>query len=195
MNTKSFTGLKGFKFAVVGSEDVVEVEDLKGLQEISVSKEQSIEKAYADNGVVEMAVSNGIVELSSTFHHIPLEQRTTLFGLTTDADGLSYVGNNAIPPYVNVMFEKTKEDGAVEYVGLLNGKFLYPEDEGQTKGEDVEFGQMESSAEFMGSEVEGLEGVQTIILGLDEKGETKARDSIYMKLFGKAHPDATPVTP
>lgn len=42
---KSFTGLTGFKYKVEGSL-VSTVEEIDYIQEVSVSKEQSIEKAY-----------------------------------------------------------------------------------------------------------------------------------------------------
>lgn len=41
---RSFTGLSGFKYKAEGSE-VNTVEDIDYIQEVSVSKEQSIEKA------------------------------------------------------------------------------------------------------------------------------------------------------
>ena len=57
-NYKSFTGLTGFHYKAEGT-GVAEVERVEYLQEISVSKDQSIEKAYGDNVVAEMAVTNG----------------------------------------------------------------------------------------------------------------------------------------
>ncbi|MEP9852108.1 major tail protein [Staphylococcus aureus] len=184
----SFTGLKGFHYKVQG-EEVSSVEAIEYLQEVSVSKEQSIEKAYGDNTVAEMAVANGVVEVESTFHHLPLEDRTALFGLTQGADGEVYVGDNT-PPYVSVIFEKTMESGAVEYVGLLKGKFMFSEVEGTTKEDGVEFSQDATTGEFMPTEIDGVEGKQAMILGRDEAGVTTMRDSIWQKVFGEAHPDA-----
>lgn len=191
----SFTGLEGFDYMVLGGDkEVTSVEAIKYLQEVSVSKEQSIEKAYGDNSVAEMAVSNGTIELESTFHHLPLEDRVALFGLTKTEDGLVYVGDNT-PPYVAVMFAKTMESGAKEYVGLPKGLFTFPEVEGKTKEDGVEFSQDQSTGEFMPTEIEGVEGKQAMVLGRDGKGETKMRDAIYQKVFGFEHPDAKPVTP
>lgn len=182
----SFTGLTGFHYKVHG-EEAKKVERIEGLQEVSVSKEQSIEKAYGDNSVMEMAVSNGTIELESTFHHLPLEDRVALFGLNKTDDGLVYVGDNT-PPYVSVIFEKTMESGAVEYVGLPKGLFTFPEVEGKTKEDGVEFSQDQSTGEFMPTDIPGVEGKQAMILGRDEQGETKMRDAIYQKVFGEAYP-------
>lgn len=187
-NTNAFTGLTGFKYMVHGKE-VKTVEDIKNLQEISVTKEQSIEKAYGDNGVAEMAVANSTVEISSTFHKLPIETRTDLFGLDVDEDGVVGVGDST-PPYVGVIFEKTMESGAVEYVGLPKGLFMLPEINGETKSDGVEFSQDEISGEFMQAEIEGFEKPQTMLLGHDEPGETTMRDKIYQLVFGTAHPEA-----
>ncbi|WP_353419678.1 phage tail protein [Staphylococcus delphini] len=186
----SFTGITGFYYMPLGSEEVLggkEPERIELLQEVQVSKEQSIEKAYGDNSVAELAVSNGTVELESTFHHLPIEDREVLFGLDKSSDGVIGVGNNT-PPYVAVIFEKTTETGASEYVGLLKGMFTFPEVSGQTKEDGVEFSQDKSTAEFMPAEVEGFEKKQTMLLGRDEKGVTVMRDAIWKKVFGKDHP-------
>ena len=185
---RAFTGLSGFKYKAEGS-TVNTVEDIDGIQEISVSKESSIEKAYGANKVMEMAVTNGTVELESTFHKLPLEDRTVLFGLTKSDSGVIGVGNDT-PPYVAVMFEKTMEDGSVEYVGLPKGIFTFPEFSGNTKEDGVEFSQDQSTGEFMQDKVEGFEKEQTMLLGHDEKGSTKMRNAIHLAVFGVSHPEA-----
>lgn len=188
----SFTGITGFYYKPLDTDKVSGVTDperIKFLQEVQVSKEQSIEKAYGDNSVAELAVSNGTVELESTFHHLPIEDREVLFGLDKSDDGVIGVGNNT-PPYVAVIFEKTTESGASEYVGLLKGMFTFPEVSGQTKEDGVEFSQDQSKAEFMPTEVEGFDKEQTMLLGRDEKGVTVMRDAIWKKVFGKEHPNA-----
>ncbi|MCQ3816710.1 major tail protein [Staphylococcus xylosus] len=189
----SFTGIRGFHYKPLNSSNVVSVTEpqaIKYLQEISVSKEQSIEKGYGDNVVAELAVSNGTVELESTFHHLPIEDREVLFGLDKSEEGILGVGNNT-PPYVSVIFEKTTESGSSEYVGLLKGMFTFPEMSGQTKEDGVEFSQDQSTGEFMQAEVEGFENEQTMLLGRDEKGSTTMRDAIWKKVFGVPHPNAS----
>ncbi|WP_305751826.1 major tail protein [Mammaliicoccus sciuri] len=192
---KSFTGLKGFKYKVLeeGS-SVKKVEDIKFLQEITVSKDQSLEKAYGDDGIAEMATTNGPVELESTFHKMPIEDRTTIYGLSTSKEGLIGVGNNT-PPYVAVMFTKTMEDGSTESVGLLKGMFTFPEMSGKTKEDSVEFSQDQSTGEFMQAPAKGFEEEQTMILGHDKKGSTAMHDLIYETIFGEKPTDTEPETP
>jgi phi13 family phage major tail protein len=183
----SFTGLTGFYYKVEG-ENAQKAERIEFLKEVSVSKDQDIEKAYGDNTVAEMAVSNGTIELESTFHHLPLEDRIKLFGLEKDNDGVVYVGDDT-PPYVAVIFEKTTEKGS-EYVGLPKGLFTFPEVEGKTKEDGVEFSEDQSKGEFMPTDINGVEGKKAMILGYDEKGSTKMRDAIWTKVFGEEHPEA-----
>lgn len=187
-NYKSFTGLTGFHYKADDG-TVAEVERVEYLQEIAVSKEQSIEKAYGDNVVAEMAVTNGTVELSATFHKLPIEDRAVIFGLETHENGAVAVGNNT-PPDVAVMFTKTMEDGSAEYVGLPRGKFTFPEVSGTTKQDSVEFSQDQSTGEFMQAPVDGFTEEQTMIMGHDEAGSTVMRDFIYKAVFGVAHPEA-----
>ena len=110
-NYRSFTGLTEFYYKVHG-EDVQSVTDperIKYLQEISVSKDQSIEKAYGDNQVAEMAVANGTVEVEAGFHKLPLEDRVALFGLEKSEDGIVSVGNDT-PPYVCLLYTSDAAD-------------------------------------------------------------------------------------
>ena len=189
---RSFTGLTEFYYKVHG-EDVQKVTDperIKYLQEISVSKDQDIEKAYGDNQVAEMAVANGTIEVEAGFHKLPLEDRVALFGLEKSEDGIVSVGNDT-PPYVAVMFAKTMEDGSREYVGLPKGLFTFPELEGNTKEDGVEFSSDSTTAEFMQAPVKGFEEEKAMLLGHDAKGTSVMKDAIWSAIFdGKAEDDS-----
>ncbi|PMC20489.1 phage tail protein [Staphylococcus pettenkoferi] len=189
---RSFTGLTEFYYKVHG-EDVQAVTDperIKYLQEISVSKDQDIEKAYGDNQVAEMAVANGTIEVEAGFHKLPLEDRVALFGLEKSEDGIVSVGNDT-PPYVAVMFAKTMEDGSREYVGLPKGLFTFPELEGNTKEDGVEFSSDSTTAEFMQAPVKGFEEEKAMLLGHDAKGASVMKDAIWSAIFdGKAEDDS-----
>jgi len=188
-NYRSFTGLTEFYYKVHGEDGAVNVvkdpERIKYLQEISVSKDQSIEKAYGDNTVAEMAVSNGTIEVEAGFHKLPLEDRVALFGLEKSESGIVSVGNDT-PPYIAVVFAKTMEDGSKEYVGLPKGLFTFPDLEGSTKEDGVEFSSDSASAEFMPAKVVGFTEEKSMLLGHDEKGSTVMRDAIFKAVFGKA---------
>lgn len=185
-NYRSFTGLTEFYYKVHG-EDVQQVTDperIKYLQEISVSKDQNIEKAYGDNQVAEMAVANGTIEVEAGFHKLPLEDRVALFGLEKSEDGIVSVGNDT-PPYVAVIFAKTMEDGSREYVGLPKGLFTFPELEGNTKEDGVEFSSDSTTAEFMQAPVKGFEEEKAMLMGHDAKGTSVMKDAIWEAIFGE----------
>lgn len=186
-NYRSFTGLTEFFYKVHGEEvqQVTDPERIKYLQEISVSKDQEIEKAYGDNQVAEMAVANGTIEVEAGFHKLPLEDRVALFGLEKSESGIVSVGNDT-PPYVAVMFAKSMEDGSREYVGLPKGLFTFPEVEGNTKEDGVEFSSDSTTAEFMQAPVKGFEEEKAMLMGHDAKGTTVMKEAIWEAVFGQS---------
>lgn len=188
-NYRAFTGLTGFYYKTLGTDEsvkkVTDPERIKYLQEISVNKEQSIEKAFGDNVPAELAVASGTTELEATFHKLPIEDRVNLYGLHQTEEGAVFVGE-ATPPYTACIFQKTMEDGSSEYVGLFKGIFTLPEMSGKSKEDGVDFSSDQSKAEFMPVEIEGIDGMQSFVLGHDPKGSTKMRDYIWEKVFGAA---------
>ncbi|MCW0998102.1 major tail protein, partial [Streptococcus anginosus] len=92
---------------------------------------------------------------------------------------------------VAVMFAKTMEDGSREYVGLPKGLFTFPELEGNTKEDGVEFSSDSTTAEFMQAPVKGFEEEKAMLLGHDAKGTSVMKDAIWSAIFGgKAEDDS-----
>ena len=191
-NYRASTGVEEFYYAPLDGSDIVEgdIERVKYLQEITVDMPQEITRAYGDNKTAELAVSNGNVTVTSRFHKLPDEDKQILFGLEKTADGLMGHGSTDAPPYVAAVFAKTFEDGSKEWVGLPKGMFLRPNRGGTTKEDGVEFSNEEISAEFMDRSIEGFTDEKSVIWGTDEKGSTKARDALFLALFGKPYPGA-----
>ncbi|UBH14850.1 major tail protein [Macrococcus armenti] len=199
-NYHATTGIDEFYYGVLDTTDETKIvgtapERIKFLQEITVSQEQSIEKAYGDNKVAEMATSNGPVEVESQFHKLPTEDKIVLFGLEKIESGLYAFGNTDNPPYVGAVFAKTHEDGSKEWVGLPKGKFTKPEQSAKTKEDGVEFSSDNMKAEFMDRKVTGFTEEKSVIFGKDEKGSTTQRDAIFLAIFGVAYPTETEVLP
>lgn len=186
--TTSFTGLDNFNYKVLNQEGstVHSPERIQGLQEITISKDQEVVKAYGDNRTMETAVSNGDVELESGFHTLALEDRANLFGLEV-VDGIYAVGND-VPNDVAVLLERTSAEGR-EVVGLLNGKFTFAEIEGETTSDDIEFSSQSTTGTFIAVDIEGYEEPKAMLLGFDPKGTNTALYSIWKKVFGEKHPD------
>jgi len=190
-NYRSSTGVDEFFYGEVGDgTTATSVERVKFLQNISIEMAQDIVKAYGDNKVAEMAVSNGEISVSAAFHKIPVEDKQKLLGLET-VDGVTAYGVTDNPPYVAVVFAKTYSDGSKEYVGLPKGIFTRPKIEGKTKEDGVEFSSDEIEAQFMDRTVEGFSSEKSVIFAVDKKGETTNRDAIFTKIFGKPYPVGT----
>lgn len=197
-NYRASTGVDEFYYAELDESGagitLNDPERVKFLQEINVEGEQEIVRAYGDNKTAEMAVSSGDISVTSQFHKIPIQDKQRLLGLEV-VDGLTAMGSEDNPPYVAVVFAKTHEDGSTEYVGLPKGMFTRPNISGQTKQEGVEFSSEEISAQFMDRAVEGFSKEKSVLFAHDPAGETKNRDKLFMKVFGKPHPNAEPAVP
>lgn len=171
------------------------IERIKFLQTINIEMAQEIVRAYGDNKTAEMATSSGDTTVTSAFHTIPIQDKQRLLGLEV-VEGITAMGSEDNPPYVGVVFAKTYEDGSREYVGLPKGIFTRPNIEGQTKEDGVEFSSEEIEAQFMDRKVEGFKKEKSVLFARDKAGETTNRDALFLKVFGKSHPESgTPVEP
>lgn len=190
-NYLSFTGITDFYYDVLDGNKIEseQAERIKYLQEISITTDQSLEKAFGDNSIAEMAVATDSTQLTTQFHVLPIEDRVKIYGMVK-ADGLYALPASPNPPYVACMFTRTKEDGSTEHIGFAKGKFTLADVEGETKGDSVEFGSDSTEGEFMPREVEGFDGEVTYIVAADGPGETEERDKLYEAVFGVTHPDA-----
>lgn len=192
-NYRASTGVDEFYYAVLNDSDLVEgdIERVKFLQEITVEMSQEIVRAYGDNKVAELAVSNGDVSVTSAFHKVPEEDKIQLFGLEATQDGLASFGSTDAPPYVAAIFARTYEDGSKEWVGLPKGMFMRPNIGGSTKEDGVDFSNEEITAEFMDREVSGFNDEKSVIFGRDSKNSTAKRDALFLAIFGKGYPGTT----
>lgn len=188
-NYLSFTGITDFYYELLKG-DVIEAdqaERIKYLQEISITTDQSLEKAFGDNSIAEMAVATDSTQLTTQFHVLPIEDRVKIYGMVKE-DGLYALPASPNPPYVACMFTRTKEDGSTEHIGFAKGKFTLADVEGETKGDSVEFGSDSTEGEFMPRKVDGFDEEVTYVVAADEPGETEKRDALYEKIFGVEFP-------
>lgn len=186
-NYKAATGVSEFYYGIINDGITADkVYRVQFLQEISVESDGSVEKAYGDNQVAELAYAKGETTVTSQFHTIPMEDKKRLFGFE-EKDGIMASGSSDHPPYVACVFAKTHEDGSREYVGLPKGMFMPPNIEGESKEDGVEFSSEESEAEFMDREVDGFDEKKAMLMAYVEKGEDDKKDDIFDKLFGEDH--------
>lgn len=188
----SSTGVDEFYYGVLSADEKTIAgtapERVRFLQDIEVAMSSEIVRAYGDNVVAELGVSQGATTVSGNFHKIPASDKDVLLGLEKTESGLSAHGSGDNPPYVAVVFAKTYEDGSKEYVGLPKGKFLKTSISGTSKQDSTTFGQDPISAEFMDREVTGFTKPKSVVVGADEAVDTTKRDALFMAVFGKAYP-------
>ncbi len=152
------------------------------LQEIEVDRPQESEDAYGDDIVAATAVSNGKLEVKTTFVTVPSDQKAFLSGAKKGKGGYKYSAAD-IPPDVGVVFERRNHDGSSEWVGLFKGKFTRPGIKGQTKQDKVEF----QNDEVEGSFIDRIFDEASHVTGYDAKGKTEGRDYVFMETFGKTY--------
>ena len=193
----SSTGVDEFYYGVLNAGETAIVaaapERVEFLQDIEVAMSSEIVRAYGNNKVAELGVSQGGVGVSGNFHKIPQTDKDVLLGLET-AGGLSAHGSEDNPPYVAVIFAKTYEDGSKEYVGLPKGKFLKTNISGATKQGSTTFSQDAISAEFMDRDVTGFTKQKSVVVGADDAASTTKRDALFTAIFGVAYPTTTTTT-
>ena len=88
----SSTGVDEFYYGLLntGETGIVAAapERVKFLQDIEVAMSSEITRAYGDNIVAELGVSQGGVAVSGNFHTIPQSDKNALLGLEVTAGGL-----------------------------------------------------------------------------------------------------------
>lgn len=183
-NRSAVVGIDKFYYAILSQDSETGAtygEKIRVLhaQNVAVETEQEIAKAFGDNKVAEMAVSSGVTTVELQFHTIPLEDRVALLGLEEDADGLIIQKSQVNPPYVAIVFEKTKGDGTVELAGLTKGMFTLPSVEAQTKEDTLAFGSDTLSGEFSGRTFDDITQVLAHIGADDEAKRTAFMNKVF----------------
>lgn len=98
-----------------------------------MATDSSTEKQYADNKVVDLAVSTGSTKLDLEMRDVPPEHLVNLFGIEETTDGLYLFKKNVTPPWIAMTFFGVKANGKRRYVGLVQGRFTLPDDDWNTK--------------------------------------------------------------
>lgn len=111
-----------------------------GLVSINVAPSANKATLYADNGPYETASTLGEITVSLDLADLPLSVQADLLGHTLDSTTNQLDSKSSdVAPYVALLFEFLMGNGKKRCVKLYKGKFAEPTDEGQTKGESVEF--------------------------------------------------------
>jgi phi13 family phage major tail protein len=156
---------------------------IPGAIEVTINPNTSTETLFADNGPMETATSMGEIEVEVNVADLPLEVQATLFGHTTDAEGVLVRKAADSPPFIALGFKSLKSDGKYRYVWLTKGKFALPELNSKTKEDGVEFQTPTVSASFVKREADDV-----WMATADEGTETFTGAATW---FTKVHGQAT----
>lgn len=179
-------GISKFHYAVQTAEDSATADAtygttkaVPGLVSIEVTTEAQSNTLYADNGPYETASAMGAVNVSIDLADLPLDVQADLLGhtytSTPDKTLVKKASDNA--PYVAIMFEFLMGSGVKQCVKLYKGKFSEPAQNGQTKGENVEFGTNSITAQFV--QLKGKDGNAGKWEFLQEFAASASTDAFY----------------
>ncbi|MBK4212556.1 phage tail protein [Bacillus pumilus] len=188
----SLVGVAGVKFSPLKQESGLwvakKIYEFPYAINMKVEPEQSTEKQYADNKLVDMVVSTGSTKVEMEMRDLPHEISIMLLGLEEENGMLLYKKNN-IPPWVAMSFYGVKANGRKRYVGLVQGRFSIPGTDVKTKEEKVDFQTAKLSGEFLDREQDELYKVVA-----DEDTEGFDLDKFYKKVYGDAYQSAEKIS-
>lgn len=128
---------------------------IPGLVSVEVTPSSNTSTLYADNGPYETASSLGEIALSIDLADLPLADQAALLGHTLTSGQLDKSANDT-QPNVAVMFEFLLGNGKKRAVKLYKGKFALVPEQGNTRGENVEFQTNQMTASFVQLKNNGL---------------------------------------
>lgn len=121
-----------------------------GTVNIDITPQTDNATLYADDGPYETDSSTGKYEVSIELADLPTAVQADLLGHTISSNTDELITKTTdSAPYVAIMFESKKANGATRYVKLYKGKFAEPESNYQTKGESIEFQTSTITANFV----------------------------------------------
>jgi len=94
---------------------------------------------YADDGPAATDSALGVTEVTINTSDLPTAVEAELLGHTINEDGVMIENSDDAAPYVAIGFSSITSDGGEMFVWLLKGKFSVPQQNHQTKGENIEY--------------------------------------------------------
>ena len=150
-------GISNFHYAVQTAEESATADAtygttkaVPGLVSVDVTKESQTNTLYADNGPYEVAETSGAINVTIDLADLPMEVQADLLGHTYDSTNKTLLKKTSdTAPYVAILFEFLMGNSSKRCVKLYKGRFAEPQQQGQTKGENVEFQTSQISASFV----------------------------------------------
>lgn len=105
---------------------------------LSIEPQNQTAELYGDNMSVDVANSTPSYNVTIELAGLPLEYKAYLLGHEF-ADGKISVSSDDVAPFVGIAFETLKSNGTKRYFKFLKVKFAEPNEQNETKGENINF--------------------------------------------------------
>lgn len=115
----------------------------------SISSEQEVTNAHADNRIIASAKGSLSAEIELETSEIPTEVVIELLGARKDANGVVSFNENDVPPYVALLFEAQLDSGAKAMFVFRKGAFSMGDESFSTKTDSIEFQNNTITGSFM----------------------------------------------
>lgn len=152
MSKKVITGIEQGYYAIMTdmvTETYATVKPLGELIEIGVKPQEKSTSLWAGNREVLLESGLGGVDVTFTVPALETDTICELFGKTL-ADTGGYISNSRdVKPYVCLMFKKTLDSGADEYLFLYKGKLNIAEEKAKTQEGNVDFQPKQFEGKFV----------------------------------------------
>lgn len=150
----TIVGLKNVKFALLTADTEATLtyaapKTLAPAISATITTNVSTETQYADDKALETATAIGATEVEFELSDLPTAVVNELLGVRKNADGVLEYDSNIQAPYVAILFEAQKSNGAKRLTVLAKGSFSIPEDAYETKGDGVSFQSKSISGTFV----------------------------------------------
>lgn len=110
-----------------------------GVMSVNVNPNAAQETLFADNGPFDAASTIGKIEVEIKKAELTVANKGDLLGHMVDTNGGLVYGDSDTPPWCAVGFRTLKSNGKVRCTWMYKGKFMDPEDQNETKGDNISF--------------------------------------------------------
>jgi len=110
-----------------------------GVMAVNINPNASQETLFTDDGPSETASTLGKIEVEIKKNELTIQNKADLLGHNIDTNGGLVYGDYDVPPWTAIGFRTLKSNGKYKYVWMYKGKFMDPEEQNETKGDNVSF--------------------------------------------------------
>lgn len=110
-----------------------------GVMHVNINPNASLATAFFDDGPGDTASTLGNITVEIQKNFLSANNKADLLGHTLDAAGGVAYADDDTPPFVAIGFRSLKSNGKYRHIWLYKGRFADPEDNSETKGDNINF--------------------------------------------------------